>query len=156
MDVIFKCPNCEQELSVDATAAGAEIQCPSCAHNLVVPPPEPAKEHAVNPIATSAAAKEEKHFKVPQHEVHSESLITKPLAPLEVSAKEGIKMRVKSIRHSDCVEVGKDRFDEVVTEFLTKIGEHNIISVNTFAYTHMDLATRAWVTDYGVLVVYRG
>ncbi len=156
MDVIFKCPHCEQELSVDASGAGAEIQCPSCAQNLVVPQPEPAAPHVVNPIASSAAAKEEKHFKVPVHDAPTEALISKPLAPLEVAAKEGIKMRIKSIRHSDCVEVGKDRFDEVVTEFLTKIGEHNIINVSTFAYTHMDLATRAWVTDYGVLVVYRG
>lgn len=143
---------------MDASGAGAEIQCPSCSQNLVVPspPPEAVGAHVVNPIASSAAAKEEKHFKVPVHDTPSESLIAKPLAPLEVAAKEGIKMRVKTIRHSDCVEVGKDRFDEMVTEFLTKIGEHNVINVSTFAYTHMDLATRAWITDYGVMVVFRG
>jgi len=65
-------------------------------------------------------------------------------------------MRIKTIRHSDCVEVGKDHFDEVVTKFLEKIGEPNVVSVTTFNYTHMDLATRDWVTDYGVLVIYRG
>jgi hypothetical protein len=39
---------------------------------------------------------------------------------------------------------------------LQKIGELNIISLTPIAYTHLDLATRAWVTDYGVLIVYRG
>lgn len=159
MDVIFKCPHCEQELSVDASGAGSEIQCPSCGGNLVIPVSESPihrAPHIIDAMASSAAAKEEKHFKVPQHEKPAELLITKPLAPLEVAAKEGIRMRVKSIRRSDCVEVGKDRFDEVVTEFLDKVGEANVVSITTFNYTHMDLATRAWVTDYGAFIVYRG
>jgi len=48
---------------------------------------------------------------------------------LEVAAKEAIKLRVKTIRHSDCVEVGKDHFDEVVTKFLEKIGETHLVSI---------------------------
>ena len=90
------------------------------------------------------------------HDVPTESLISKPLPPLEVAAKEGIKLRVKSIRRSDCFEVGKDHFDEVVTRFLEKIGEANLVKLDTFNYTHQDLATREWVTDYGVFIVYKG
>jgi len=153
MDVIFNCSHCDQELSVDAAGAGTTIECPSCGQKIVIPQPP---HHPVNPITTSAAAKEEKHFAVPVHANPTESLITKPLPPLEVAAKGGVSLRVKSIRRSDCVEVGKDHFDEVVTRFLEKIGEANLVKIETFNYTHQDLATRDWVTDYGVLLIYRG
>ena len=155
MDVIFNCSHCDQELSVDASGAGTEIECPACGQKIVIPQPPP-QTHPVPPIATSAAAKEEKHFAVPVHTTPTESLIGKPLQPLEAAAKEGIKLRVKSIRRSDCVEVGKDHFDEVVAQLLEKIGEANLVKIETFNYTHQDLATRQWVTDYGVLIVYRG
>ncbi|MBN2506087.1 MAG: hypothetical protein JXQ71_05280 [Verrucomicrobia bacterium] len=156
MDVIFNCPRCGQELSVDASAIGSEIECPSCNQTIVIPEGKSVKPHVVDAIASSAAAKEEKHFSVPQYDKPTESLIAKPLKPMEVAARESIKMRVKSIRRSDCFEVGKDHFDEVVTAFLEKIGESNVISISTFNYTHMDLATRAWITDYGAFIVYRG
>ncbi len=158
MDVIFNCSHCDQELSVDAAGAGTEIECPACGQKIVIPQPgsQGTQEHRpINPISTSAAAKEEKHFAVPVHSKPTESLIGKPLVPLEVAAKEGVTLRVKSIRRSDCIEVGKDHFDEVVTHFLEKIGESNLVKLETFNYTHQDLATREWVTDYGILVVYR-
>ncbi len=158
MDVIFNCSHCDQELSVDAAGAGTEIECPSCGEKITIPSPPPAHQlgHPVNPIATSAATKEEKHFAVPVHSKPTESLIGKPLQPLEAAAKEGIKLRIKSIKRSDCVEVGKDHFDEVVTRFLEKVGESNLVKLETFNYTHQDLSTREWVTDYGVLIVYKG
>jgi len=158
MDIVFKCTHCDQELSVDASAAGAEIECPSCNNKLNVPDAAPRPEN-INPMATSAAARaEQPHFKVPTYEkAPPAAAIEKPLAPLEAAAKQTDKLiKVKTIRHSDHVEVGKDLFDEHVTQILQKIGEPNIISITTLAYTHMDLATRAWITDYGVLVVYRG
>jgi hypothetical protein len=158
MDINFKCRHCEQDLSVDAAAVGSEIQCPACGGTLVIPGPEAAQvtPTIVNPIATSAAAKEEKHFSVPQRETAPESLIGKPLKPLEAAAHEGIQLRTKCIRHYDCVEVGKDHFDEVVTAFLNKIGEQNIVKIETFNYAHRDLETRDWVTDYGVFILYKG
>ena len=156
MDVNFKCSQCGQELTADDAAAGSEIPCPSCNETIVVPAPEVhAHSHVVNPISQSAAAKEEKHFSVPVHDTPSEMLIGKPLPSLDASAHEGIHLRIKTIRRSDCVEVGKDHFDEVVTKFLEKTGEQNVVTVTTFNYTHQDLATRAWVTDFGVMVLYR-
>lgn len=159
MDIVFKCTHCEQELSVDASAAGVEIECPSCGNALTVPAP-PKPPEVLNPMATSAAARaEQPHFKVPTYEKAPPSAvpIEKPHATLEVAAKQTDKLiRVRTIRHSDHVEVGKDLFDEHVSQILQKIGETNIISITPIAYTHMELATRAWVTDYGVLVVYRG
>jgi ribosomal protein S27E len=159
MDINFKCRHCEQDLSVDASGAGSEIQCPACGHTLVIPAasPDVLTPHVINPIASSAAAREgPKHFAVPQHEKGGESLISKPAKRYDAPANEGIQLRTKCIRHFDCVEVGKDHFDEVVTNFINKIGEPNIVKIDTFNYAHRDLETRDWVTDYGVFIVYRG
>jgi DNA-directed RNA polymerase subunit RPC12/RpoP len=160
MDVIFKCRHCDQELSVDASGAGTEIECPSCGGKIVIPEPEPdaarPEPKIIDAMASSAARKEEKHFSVPVHDTPAESLITKPLAPLDVAAKEAIKLRIKTIRHSDCVEVGKDHFDEVVTRFLEKVGEAHLVTITPITYMHQDLASRQWLNDYGVLILYRG
>ena len=37
MDIIFDCPKCEQELAVDSSGAGSEINCPSCGEKIVIP-----------------------------------------------------------------------------------------------------------------------
>lgn len=156
MDIIFNCPSCKQQLEAETTMAGTQITCPACSAPIVVPEANPTNIH-VNPIATSAAAKQQYHFSVPVREAPSESLIQKPARPLEAAAKDGDrKIRVKCIRRTDCVEVGKDRFDEVVSEVLQKIGETNIMSITPITYTHMDLGTRQMLTDFGVMIVYKG
>ncbi len=172
MDVIFNCPKCEQELAVDSSGAGTEIECPSCGESIVIPEPQsvvprpavaaaesPAariEAHPINAIASSAAAKVEMHLRVPSNKT-AESLIAKPLPPLEVAAKDkDKKVRTKTIRHTDCIEVGHDKFDEVITNFLSKIGESNIISINTLNYTYLDIGTQKLLTDFGVMIVYRG
>ena len=170
MDIIFDCPKCNQELAVDSTGAGSEISCPSCGEKIVIPPAtagrpgspaqgqaSPAAGHLASAMAASAAAKVEMHLKVPVHQGPSEMLIEKPKTTLEVAAKESDrKMRVKTIRHTDCIEVGHDKFDEVVTNFLQRIGEANVISISSLTYTHIDIGSQKLLTDYAVLVVYRG
>ncbi|MEI6392243.1 MAG: hypothetical protein WCT12_14205 [Verrucomicrobiota bacterium] len=172
MDVIFNCPRCEQELAVDSSGAGSAIPCPACGETITIPAPEtivprPGVEggpgvprfevHPVNAIASSAAAKVEMHLRVPSHSSPSASLIEKPLVPLDVTAKEtDKKIRVRTIKHTDCIEVGHDKFDEVVTNFLVKVGELNVISITTLTYTHLDIGTQKLLTDFGILVVYRG
>ncbi len=174
MDVIFDCPHCEQELEVDAGGAGSEIECPSCGEKITIPKPgdpgarvsggvdlegtpRDAGGQPLNPIASSAAAKVEMHLKVPVRTTPTESLIEKPPAPLEVAAQESDKkIRIKTIRHTDCIEVGHDRFDEVVSGFLGKVGEKNIISINSFNYSHLDIGTQKLMSEYGVIVIYRG
>jgi hypothetical protein len=87
----------------------------------------------------------------------AESLIAKPLAPLEVAAKESDrKIRVKTIKHTDCIEVGHDKFDEVVSSFLVKVGEANIINIAPMSYTHLDIGSQKLLTDFAVMIVYRG
>jgi len=157
MDVTFVCPNCKQELEADATLAGTTINCPSCNVSISIPTPDPSNIKVINPIAASAAAREEKHFSVPVHDRPTEVLIQKPPPPLEVNVKDQErKIRIKTIRRIDCVEVGHDRFDQIVTEVLQKIGEENVVNINTVAYTHLDIGTQKLLTDFGVLIVYKG
>jgi len=156
MDVTFRCLHCHQELEADSALAGTEIECPNCGKSLVIPQPDVTNVKMVNPIASSAAAKEEKHFTVPVHEGPSEILIKQPTLPKDVVPVDGRKhLRVKTIRRIDCVEVGHDRFDEVVTQFLDKIGEENVVSTNTVAYTHIDIGSQKLLTDFGVMIVYK-
>jgi hypothetical protein len=172
MDLIFNCPKCEQELAVDASGAGSEIECPACNQTITIPAagapgtrtgsatdslPTSGSAPLVNPIATSAAAKVEMHLKVPVRSSPSESLIGKPLKPLDVAAKESDrKMRTKTIRRQDCIEVGHDHFDETVTKFLQKIGEENVIEFIPVNYTYVDIASQKLLADFGVIIVYKG
>lgn len=162
MDVIFNCSHCDQELSVDAAGAGSEIECPTCGGKVTIPQPSDAPAEtmtatAMASIKSSAAAKEEHHFKVPVREsAPAESLIAKPNKPLDAAAKEGVKIRVKTIRHSECVEVGHDKFDETVTNYLNKVGQDNIISVNPISYQHYDIGSQKVMTDFGIIIIYKG
>jgi hypothetical protein len=170
MDVIFNCPKCEQELAVDSSGAGTEIDCPACGESIVIPepamvagrggiptlPPDATGGHPINPIASSAAAKVELHLRVPSNKA-AESLIAKPLPPMEVAAKDtDKKIRVKTIKHTDCIEVGHDRFDEFLSNFLGKVGETNIISITPINYTFLDIGTQKLMTEFGALIVYKG
>jgi DNA-directed RNA polymerase subunit RPC12/RpoP len=174
MDLIFNCPKCGQELEVDASGAGEEITCPSCSQIIRIPENAPvaatppadgapaagswaaAAQQAAGAISTSAAAKVEMHLKVPVRSTRGETLIAKPSVPLEAAAKTSDRqLHVKCIRHVDCVEVGHDRFDETVTNFLGKIGEVNMVSITTLAYSHIDISSQKLLTDYGVMILYR-
>jgi len=99
----------------------------------------------------------EMHLKVPVHAQPTASLIAKAAKPLEVAAKESDrKLRVKTIRHTDCVEVGHDRFDEMVSDFLQKIGETQVVSVTPLTYSHLDIGSQKIMSEYAVMIVYKG
>jgi hypothetical protein len=159
MDISFKCPNCDQELEVDGSGAGSTIECPSCATDITVPgtAAEPAEKP---PAPPPAAPKVEKHFSVPVHDhaPEAEQLIKKPSSrPLDIAAKEDDKtVRIKTFKRSDCVEVGKDRFDEIVSAFLARVGQPNIVSINPISYSYVELGSHAILADYGVTIVFRG
>jgi hypothetical protein len=169
MDIVFDCPNCEQELAVDSSGVGTEIECPSCGETITIPAEskksapvsEPvevqAPSLAPSVISTSAAAKIERHLKVPVRDTPGERLISKPKPPLEAVARGADKkLRTHTIRHAACVESGHDKFDEVVTTFLNEVGEANIVGIHTVSYTHLDIGTQKMLSDYGLLVIYRG
>lgn len=140
------------------SGAGTEIECPTCSQSIVIPYANHREMPRPVPAAagvTNAARLEEKHFVVPQHQKPADALITKPLRPLDVAAKEGVQIHVKTIRHSDCVEVGKDHFDEMVTRFLNKVGQAHIIAMHPISYAHQGAGSHEWVNDYGLMIIYR-
>jgi len=140
MDLTFHCPHCKQELAVDASATGQTIQCPTCNAEITVPQADITNIH-VNPIASSAA----------------EILIATTKEAEEPVAADGPKkMKLRVIRHTDCIELGRDRYEEMVGNFLNRVGEENIISITPVNYTHIDIATQKILTDYAVQVIYRG
>lgn len=157
MDVAFHCPHCKQELEVDASAAGQTIQCPTCHSEITVPQPDVTNIHTHGgTIATSAAAKVEHHFTVPVHEGPAEVLIKRVQKEEEVVVEGPKKIKVRIFRHTDCVEVGRDRYEEMVSAFLNKIGEENIISLTPLSYNHIDIATQKILIDYALQIIYRG
>ena len=156
MDLTFNCQNCNQELAVDASASGTEITCPTCNQKITIPALSVSNIHPMNPMATSAAAREEKHFTVPVHDSPSEILIEKPLPTLEVAKEGDKKLRIRCIKRTECVEVGKDKFEQVVSDFLGKIGESNVVSINTINYSHIDMGSRQILTDFGVMIIFKG
>jgi hypothetical protein len=155
-------------MAVDNSGAGSEIQCPSCGEKITIPsaPTSPVPEHAAaapmgggasHTIASSAAAKVEMHLKVPVRDKPGEVLIAKPKTPLVAVARGADKkLRIRTIRHSNCIEAGHDKFDERVTEFLNEVGEANLIGIHTVGYTHFDVSVQKIVEDYGIVVVFRG
>ena len=154
MDIVFNCPNCEQELAVDQSGAGSQIECPSCGETISIPAAPAAAPSAIN---TSAAAKVELHLKVPVHDKPAESLIGKAKPPLEVVQKgAGRRLRIRTIRRAACIENGHDLFDEKVSAFLHEVGESNIVSTHIVGYEQFDVGVQKVMTDYGILVVYRG
>jgi len=167
MEIIFNCPHCEQELSVDSDGAGSEIPCPTCGEVIVIPEKSTkpvaagevphAPRLAPSAINSSAAAKIEMHLKVPVHSKPGESLIKKPAVPLDAVAKGADKqIRIKTMRHDKCIESGHDKFDEMVSKILGQIGEPNIVSIHPIYFEHFDVQTQKVMTDYGLIIIYRG
>jgi DNA-directed RNA polymerase subunit RPC12/RpoP len=168
MEIIFDCPHCEQELSVDAAGAGEQIKCPTCGETITIPPKSTrAAAEAppigtpgsgpVNAIASSAAAKVELRLKVPVHASPAAPLIEKPKPPLDAAAKGGDKkIRIHTMRRAQCVESGHDKFDEKVTTYLNEVGEANIVGIHPISYEIFDVGTQKVMVDFGVIIVYRG
>jgi DNA-directed RNA polymerase subunit RPC12/RpoP len=170
MDIIFNCPHCEQELAVDQSGAGSDIECPNCATSITIPmssnpkvttgslpamPPPPATN--VGSTATPPPAKPELHLKVPVRDKPSAPLIDKPKPPLGAVPKgEGKQVRIRTIRRATCIESGHDYFDDRAGAFLQEVGEANIIAMHTISYEFFDVSMQKIVSDYGLLVVYRG
>jgi len=97
------------------------------------------------------------HLKVPTHDKPAESLIKKAPVPLEAVARGADKrICVHTIRHDKCIDAGHDKFDEITTEFLVGVGEQNLISIHGVNYEHFDVKTQKVMTDYGLVILYRG
>jgi hypothetical protein len=43
-----------------------------------------------------------------------------------------------------------------VTNYLNKVGQENIVSVNPISYQHYDIGSQKVMTDFGIIVIYKG
>ena len=174
MDIVFNCPSCRQELEVEESGSGSEIDCPNCGDTITIPEPSPKNIRAMP--ATSATGMLEgaapsgggvlntpgaeearsKHIRVPVGK-RSAARIEPPKPTLEMQAKMlDRKYRVKTIRNGDFEAHGPGAFDAAVAEFLNRIEEGSLVSVHPVQYTHHEGKTSTLLQDYGVVIVYRG
>ncbi len=65
------------------------------------------------------------------------------------------KIKLITLKHTQFLEMGKDLFDQRVSEFLDEIGEENLIDTHAISYEHVDMTTREIIVDYGLIVIYR-
>ena len=61
---------------------------------------------------------------------------------------------VKTIKRGECIELGHDKFDQVLNEFLAKLNRDQIISIQSVNYAHFDPSTQKYLDDYGAMIVY--
>jgi len=172
MDVSFNCPKCGLHISADAEAVGELINCPECDVEFRIPPGRPRQrpvpvdvKKSTGPAGALVSAKGKtgptgkasthKPLVVPHHTGPQESLLKKAEPAAKANKGEPPKIRVRCIKRSTCVEVGHDRFDEVVTEFLNQVGQDNIIHMSPIAYGVVDASGRM-LPDYGIMVIYKG
>ena len=100
---------------------------------------------------------EEKKYSVPVHEGKPEVLVKskKNSKTIEEETIEGDgRICAKTIKRGDCIELGQDKFDETLNEFLAKLKREQIISVHPVNYAHYDPATQKYLDDYGAMVIY--
>jgi hypothetical protein len=164
MDINFACPNCNVLLTADDSMVGDEIQCPQCNLTFNVPegtpaPPPPAIDPVQEMLAASSVPEERTRQKVtltlPSTGPKTSALIEKANKPLEVAAKLGISFVVRTIRRSECIVNGKDRFDDMVAEVLSGVGEGSLHSISPISYSYVDKASQMALMDYGVMIIYK-
>jgi len=155
MDILFKCPHCGADLEVEGEAAGERIDCPTCSKPLTIPAAPAVGVSTGRPVNAQSGV--EKKMSVPFSDKPGETLIQKSAKSLAVAAREGrAGLRVRTIRHSDCKEVGKDLFDSKVSDILNELGETNIVSITPINYSYLEISTQKLVNDFGVMIVYHG
>jgi len=155
-DLNFNCPQCGQNLTTDETLTGSEIECPSCNKPIQIPAAgdeNVKKVESEPPTPPVTSEPEAKKLAVPVHEGGEVQLKKESTKKEEEISGDG-KIRVKTIKRGDCIELGQDRFDEIVNKFLERFTREQIISVQTVNYAHFDATTQKYLDDYGALIVY--
>lgn len=151
-DFSFNCPFCNLELSIDESNVGQEVDCPNCNEKLIIPVPG----------GGTVVTAEDTAPVIPQASFPEAKIIKNASTSLNVAAKTVKKLRVKSFRHHEHVQDGKDSFDEAVSSFLAQHHEDDILSLTGIQYTQQlkqkdgegkEITTP--VTEYGVLVEYK-
>ena len=149
MYVSFNCPKCNQDLEVEKSMVGEQIECPTCAELLTIPDG--------NQVPPPAPPPKEKHsHSVPVREGSAEMLLKKKTAAEPADAAPHPKQfRIRCIKRINCVEVGHDLFEDKVAKAIEKIGDENVVSLHPISYGYMDTVGHM-LPDYGVMIVYKG
>ena len=156
-DLNFNCPKCEQNLALDESLSGSEIECPTCKKPFQVPSAndENVKRTEAEPAPPVTAEPEVKKLAVPVHEGGEEIVLKKKSSSELAEAITGDgKICVKTIKRGECIELGLDKFDEAVNKFLEKLSREQIISVHSLNYSHFDPTTQKYLPDYAAMIVY--
>ena len=158
MNIIINCPHCAQEMILDQSGVGETVNCPACTKEFVIPEGRPEEEvrQEREIAAQSAPAEPEKEEKIPMPSKEE-------LAALLPGAQRGKSdaqaaadapgIKVKSIQHHLCIDMGKDTFDAQVAKLLNSIPREDIISVNPLSYSYKDSGGDI-IADYGVILIY--
>ena len=146
-------PETDSPASADATEkAGGESPAPAPPKGEEKKAEEPPKKLAV-PIRSKDAPKER------LEEFDHKGVKSKAEREKEKEQKAGEKkdkqICVKTIRRNQCLEMGHDNFDDTVGEFLRSIGQEAVINISTTSYSYFDSQGKP-LSDYGVLIVYKG
>ncbi|MBC8242901.1 MAG: hypothetical protein H8E20_00785 [Verrucomicrobia bacterium] len=155
-DLNFNCPQCGQNLTTDESLTGSEIECPSCSKPIKIP--SAGEEHVQivepeTPAPPVTSEPEPKKLAVPVHE-GGEELLKKESAKKKEEITGDGKICVKTIKRGECIELGIDKFDEEINQFLENFSREQIISVQTVNYAHFDPTTQKYLDDYGALIIY--
>ena len=154
-DLTFNCPQCGQNLTTDESLSGSEIECPSCSKPIEIPSAgdENVDRTEAEPAPPVTEEPEPKKLAVPVHE-GGEELLKKASSHKEEEISGDGKICVKTIKRGDCIELGQDKFDEEVNNFIGKFSREQIISVHSLNYSHFDPTTQKYLPDYAALIVY--
>lgn len=80
MDIAFRCPSCDQKLSVDSSAGGSEVNCPSCTQAIIVPSVTPPPPMQIPPPPRPAAPPPPRSLPSAPHMTYHPIPVTKRLA----------------------------------------------------------------------------
>ena len=83
-----------------------------------------------------------------------EELLKKASSKKEEEITGDGKICVKTIKRGECIELGQDKFDEILNQFLEKFTRDQIISIQSVNYAHFDPTTQKYLDDYGAMIVY--
>ncbi len=143
---------------------GTQVGCPSCGEVITVPELAAATEAAAAQVEQAPAApapapapgRRDRPVSMPLRSVVAR--IEKPNAPLDIAAARASakKLKFKTYRHADYVKDGQDRFDEVLTQLVEFAGQEGIVAMHPIHYTLPGKDGGPPMTDYGVIVVYKG
>lgn len=165
MNVVINCPHCNQEMIIDEAGVGETVDCPACSKEFVIPegrPEEEVRKEREAAAPAPEAKKEEPKKEAPKKEEKKPMPSKEELAALLPGAQRGKSgaeaadapgIKVKSIQHHLCIDMGKDTFDAQVAKVLGSIPREDIISVNPLSYSYKDSGGDI-IADFGVMVIY--